>query len=91
MDTPSKEVRLKLLNQELEIWINTRYLYQTRHGVNKDIGADLAKLNEIERELVKCEMAIDSLNKRLRIVEGEDNDRVEFSVAPHENTSPNQH
>jgi len=54
------EVKRVLIEQESAMWRNTRYQLQLRHRVQRALGA--ADMQEqIEKELEKCEKALDVL------------------------------
>jgi len=60
MDEITFEVKCMLVEQESAMWRNTRYQLQLRHRVQKALGtADV--LEQIEKELEKCEKALDVL------------------------------
>ena len=60
MDEITPEVKRVLIEQESTMWRNTRYHLQLRHRVNKALGA-ADGLEQIEKELGKCEKALDVL------------------------------
>jgi len=67
-DDLNKETKISILQQELQIWKNTRYQLQIRYRVN--IGIENNQGNEqIENELGKCEKAIDILLEEIEKVD----------------------
>jgi len=54
------EVRRAIIEQDRNMWKNTRYQLQLRHRVQKVLGATDV-LEQIEKELEKCEKALDVL------------------------------
>jgi hypothetical protein len=60
------EIRRHLLQQEIAMWRNTRYLAEVRLRVQRRIAggveAEAAQIAEIER----CELAIDALEEEQR-------------------------
>lgn len=54
------EVRRAIIEQDRNMWKNTRYQLQLRHRVQKALGATDV-LEQIEKELEKCEKALDVL------------------------------
>ncbi|HEY4723971.1 MAG TPA: hypothetical protein VII92_19110 [Anaerolineae bacterium] len=61
MDDVIPEVKRAVIEQESAMWRNTRYQLQLRHRVNKALGA-ADVLVQIEKELEKCEKALDVLD-----------------------------
>ena len=55
------EVKRTIIEQESMMWRNTRYQLQLRHRVNKALGA-ADVLVQVEKELEKCEKALDVLD-----------------------------
>jgi hypothetical protein len=82
----SPNVKLAIMDQERQGWLNTRYQLQLRHRVNTSIGSDPAILKQIETELMRCEQAIDILTKEMEIVENE----LRNNTIPNESESPNK-
>ena len=56
------EVKLALIAQERQMWLNTREMMTIRYRVNKRIG-NAEQLNATEKELENCETALDELDK----------------------------
>jgi len=71
MEEISVEVKKAIINQELSMWLNTRYQFEVRHRINKKIGSGAEILKNIEDELTKCEKMIDALEDELNKLENE--------------------
>jgi len=71
MEEISVEVKKAIINQELSMWLNTRYQFEVRHRINKKIGSSAEILKNIEDELTKCEKMIDALEDELNKLENE--------------------
>jgi hypothetical protein len=56
------EVKLAIIQQERQIWLNTREMMTIRYRVNKRIG-NAEQLKTTEKELENCETALDELDK----------------------------
>jgi hypothetical protein len=59
------EVKRSIIDQERKLYLNTRYQLQVRYRVNKTIGAEQAVLQDLEKELTRCEKIIDALAAEL--------------------------
>lgn len=55
-----------ILQQELADWKVARYRFEVRHRVAKTIGDPKEHLDNIRRDLERCEKAIDALEQELR-------------------------
>ena len=55
------EAKQAIIEQEKIMWVNTRYQLQLRHRVQKALGGTDV-LEQIEKELEKCEKALDVLD-----------------------------
>ena len=63
-DEPPVEVKKQLLEQEIIMWVNTRYQAQIRYKVHKKLGIKTQQA-EIVKELEQCEKALDLLRQEL--------------------------
>jgi hypothetical protein len=61
-DTVPIEVQRAILTQEIQMWLNSRYLFEIRIRVTRRIGGDATP---IVAELEKCEKALDALSEIL--------------------------
>lgn len=62
-DEIEKEVKLKIIKSEIEMYRNTRYQLEIRHRVNKKLGNTEDQLKAIEKELENVEKALDELKE----------------------------
>ena len=60
----SPEIRLQIIQQEHQMWANTREMFTIRHRVYKRLN-DSEGIKAAEKELEKCETALDELDKIL--------------------------
>ena len=58
------ETKIQLIQQERQMWLNTREMMVIRHRVNKRLNNPEA-MKSCEKELENCETAIDELSKIL--------------------------
>jgi len=58
----SKEVKLALLQQERQNWLNTYEILTIRHRVNGRLG-NKAAVDECVKEMERCELALSELEK----------------------------
>ena len=58
----SNETKLTILQQERQMWLNTRELMTIRYRVNKRVD-DKKAMEDITKELTKIETALDELDK----------------------------
>jgi hypothetical protein len=56
------EVRMQIVAQERQMWLNTREMFTYRHRVFKRLE-DKAQMEAVEKELEKCEKALDEIDK----------------------------
>lgn len=68
MNEVPKPIRIQIIQNELQMWANTRWQLEMRHRVTKRIGGDL---KPIEADMVKAEGAIAELEAILKEVEAE--------------------
>jgi hypothetical protein len=61
-DEVSTETKLQLVQQERQMWINTREVYTMRYRVMKRLKDEVGMENA-QKELEKCETALDELDK----------------------------
>jgi len=61
----STETKIAIINQELQIWKNTRYQYEVRLRVSKRNGASVEDQAEIIKQLENCERWIDGYQEEL--------------------------
>jgi hypothetical protein len=59
------EVKRALLEQEIGLWRNTKYITSVRYRVQKGIGTPAEELAPLVRDLEKCEKMLDALNGEL--------------------------
>jgi hypothetical protein len=59
------DVRRAIIEQELQMYRNTRYQMQLRHRVQRGVGASPEMLKPIEDELERIEGALDLLAREL--------------------------
>jgi hypothetical protein len=57
------EIRRQLLQQEISMWKNTRYLAEVRLRVQRRIGGTPEAEAQHMQELERCEKAIDALEE----------------------------
>jgi len=62
------EVKLALLEQEQQMWHNSRYVFEVRARVNKRIG-NVEKVVACEKELENCEKALDALAEEVKALQ----------------------
>ncbi len=67
---PDPQAQRAIVENEIALWCNTRYQMQLRYRVRKAIGETPEQLQEIETELIKCEAALDELQKVLNEIAG---------------------
>ena len=58
---PTKEVKVRLLEQEIGIYESSLYVLEVRYRVAKKINADKQNLEEIQKEIEQHTMALDEL------------------------------
>ena len=58
---PTKEVKVRLLEQEISIYESSLYVLEVRYRVAKKINADKQNLEEIQKEIEQHTMALDEL------------------------------
>jgi len=58
---PTKEVKVRLLEQEISIYESSLYVLEVRYRVAKKINADKQNLEEIQKEIERHTMALDEL------------------------------
>ena len=68
---PATGVKRALLEQEIAMWVNTRYQAQVRLRVQKAIG-DTEQQAAIIKDLERCEKALDALQAELDGLGGDD-------------------
>lgn len=68
---PSFDVQRKLLEQEIAMWINTRYQSRVRLRVQTAIGGEAETRAALIADLEKCERALDALAQDLAALPGE--------------------
>ena len=61
-------IKIQIIQQDLQMWKNTRWQLEMRHRVNKRIGNDV---KDLEVEMVKTEGAIAELEAMLKEIEAE--------------------
>ena len=62
MNALPQEVRLNIINRQIDTWEQQRYSYQIEHRVYTRIGGDEV-LKNLVAEMGKCEKAIDALTE----------------------------
>ena len=67
---PTKEVKVKLLEQEISIYESSLYVLEVRYRVAKKINADKQNLEEIQKEIERHTMALDELKIVLKEING---------------------
>jgi len=66
----SKGNQKAIINREIEMWSNSKYQLIVQHKVLKSIDDDRTRIEAIEKELIKCEKALDVLNGMLNELSG---------------------
>lgn len=66
-DVP-KPVKIQLIKQDIQMWLNSQWQMEMRHRVTKRIGGDF---KAIEADMVKAEGALAELEAMLKEVESE--------------------
>lgn len=56
-------IKIQIIDQDIQMYLNTRYQAQLRYRVQKAIGGTPDQLKVITDELTKIEAALDELNK----------------------------
>ena len=67
---PTKEVKVRLLEQEISIYESSLYVLEVRYRVAKKINADKQNLEEIQKEIEQHTMALDELKIVLKEING---------------------
>ena len=67
---PTKEVKVRLLEQEIGIYESSLYVLEVRYRVAKKINADKQNLEEIQKEIERHTMALDELKIVLKEING---------------------
>ena len=67
---PTKEVKVRLLEQEISIYESSLYVLEVRYRVAKKINADKQNLEEIQKEIERHTMALDELKIVLKEING---------------------
>ena len=67
---PTKEVKVRLLEQEIGIYESSLYVLEVRYRVAKKINADKQNLEEIQKEIEQHTMALDELKIVLKEING---------------------
>jgi hypothetical protein len=67
-DEVPRIIQIQIIQQELQMWKNTRWQLEMRHRVTKRIGGDL---KAIEEEMVRAEGALDELKAILNEIESQ--------------------
>jgi len=65
-----RPIRIQLLQQELQGWINTRFVWQSRHRARKHTD-NKGAIKEAEAALEECEIQIAEFESMLKEVEAE--------------------
>lgn len=66
-DVP-KPVKIQLIKQDVQMWLNSRWQMEMRYRVTKRIGGET---KELEADMVKAEGALAELETMLKEVEAE--------------------
>lgn len=56
-------IKIQIIDQDIQMYLNTRYQAQLRYRVQRSIGGTPDQLKVITDELTKIEAALDELNK----------------------------
>ncbi len=67
-DVPAN-IRRQIIEEEMQIWRNTRWQQQMRYRVNKRLG-NQAAMAICEKEMENCEVALDELARHLAEISG---------------------
>ena len=68
MNEVPKQIRIQIVQQELQMWRNTAWQLEMRHRVTKRVGGDVKAITD---DLVKAEGAIAELEAMLKEIEME--------------------
>lgn len=68
---PPLAVQRSLLENEIALWVNTRYMARVRLRVQTAIGGDVETRAALIADLEKCERALDALRTDLAALPGE--------------------
>ena len=63
---PTKEVKVRLLEQEINMYESSLYVLEVRYRVSKKIKADKQNLEAIQKEIEQHTMALDELKVVLK-------------------------
>lgn len=62
-------VQRAILQDDIQAWRNTRYQVEVRLRVQKRIDADQATLDGLQKDLERCEKALDALTDEMRMID----------------------